>query len=83
MVGWFADELVAADMVVQIQNIHISDNVSGAGFLWEKQMLKLRWCVSPNDCLGAFRGKLDGLKDAITDIQRNLIVAKDLNVKAL
>ncbi|XP_035723442.1 uncharacterized protein LOC118442207 [Vespa mandarinia] len=85
-VGWFADELgTAAIWIPHPRLIHVSDQGSGRGDVWVRHNSTTYVSVyfTPNDRIDDFQIKLDDLEDALQEIQGDLIVAGDLNAKAL
>ncbi|XP_035723753.1 uncharacterized protein LOC118442357 [Vespa mandarinia] len=85
-VGWYADELgTAAIWIPDTRLIHVSDQGSGRGYVWVRHNSTTYVSVyrTPNDRIDDFQIKLDDLEDALRKMQGDLIVAGDLNAKAL
>ncbi|XP_046815180.1 uncharacterized protein LOC124422573 [Vespa crabro] len=85
-IGWYADELGTAGIwIPDPRQIHVSDQGSGRGYVWvrHKSATYVSVYLTPNDRIDDFQTKLDDLEDALRERQGDLIVAGDLNAKAL
>ncbi|XP_035740256.1 uncharacterized protein LOC118449595 [Vespa mandarinia] len=85
-VGWYADKLgTAAIWIPDPRLIHVSDQGSGRSYVWVRHNSTTYVSVylTPNDRIDDFQIKLDDLEDALREMQGDLIVAGDLNAKAL
>ncbi|XP_035724078.1 uncharacterized protein LOC118442501 [Vespa mandarinia] len=85
-VGWYAVELgTAAIWIPDPRLIHVPDQESGRGYVWERHNFTTYVSVylTPNDRIDDFQTKLDYLEDAMREMQGDLIVDGDLNAKAL
>ncbi|XP_035740321.1 uncharacterized protein LOC118449627 [Vespa mandarinia] len=85
-VGWFADELgTAAIWMSDHRLINVSDQGSGRCYVWVRHNSATYVSVylTPNDRIDDFQIKLDVLENALREMQGDLIVAGDLNAKAL
>ncbi|XP_046817525.1 uncharacterized protein LOC124423629 [Vespa crabro] len=86
VLGWYADELgTAAIWIPDLRKKHVSDQGSGCGYVWVRHNSTTYDSVylTTNDWIDDFQTKLDDLEDALWEMQENLIVAGDLNAKAL
>ncbi|XP_035742250.1 uncharacterized protein LOC118450547 [Vespa mandarinia] len=84
--GWYADELGTAAIWIQDPRIiHVSDQGSARGYVWVRHNSTTYVSVylTPNDRIDYFQIKLDDLEDELREIHGDLIVAGDLNAKAL
>ncbi|XP_035737757.1 uncharacterized protein LOC118448520 [Vespa mandarinia] len=85
-VGRFADELGTATIwIPDPRLIHVSDQGTGNGYVWVRHNSTTYVSVylTPNDRIDDIQIKLDDLEDALREMQGDLIVAGDLNAKAL
>ncbi|XP_046815181.1 uncharacterized protein LOC124422574 [Vespa crabro] len=85
-IGWYADELgTAAIWIPDPRQIHVSHQGSGRGYVWvrHKSATYVSVYLTRNDRIDDFQTKLDDLKVALRERQGDLIVAGDLNAKAL
>ena len=67
------------------RNIHITDHGSGSGFVCvrHEQTYYVSVCLTPSQSINEYQTKLEGLEDAVRDMQGELDIAGDFNAKAL
>lgn len=84
--AWFSDNLgTAAIWVLNPSRVSVENYGAGDGFVWVKSgnITYVSCYFTPNEQVAAFRAKLDGLEDAILEMDGGLVVAGDFNAKAL
>ena len=65
-------------------NIHITDHGSGSGFVWVRyeQTYYVSVYLTPSQTISEYQTGLEGLEDAVRDIQGELVTAGDFNANA-
>ncbi|XP_053597652.1 uncharacterized protein LOC128668525 [Microplitis demolitor] len=84
--GWYEDTLgTAAIWIPNQKRFPVADHGSGSGFVWVKssEVTYVSCYFTPNERIADFQAKLDGLEDAVRDMEGKLVVAGDFNAKAL
>ncbi|KAK2574827.1 hypothetical protein KPH14_013049, partial [Odynerus spinipes] len=84
--GWYSDDLgTAAIWIPNLRRFNVADHGSGSGFAWvrSRDVTYVSCYLTPNEPIADFRAKLDGLEDAVRDMEGELVVAGDFNAKAL
>lgn len=84
--GWYGDELgTAAIWVPRTSRITITKHGRGRGYVWVESgtITYVSVYLTPNDTVADTQTKLDELEDALREIDGDVIVAGDMNAKAV
>ncbi|XP_057335082.1 uncharacterized protein LOC130673885 [Microplitis mediator] len=80
--GWYEDTLgTAAIWIPNRQRFPVADLGSDSGFVWVKSsdVTYVSCYFTPNERIADFQAKLDGLEDAVREMEGELVVAGDFN----
>ena len=83
--GWYTDNLgTAAIWNRDPRIIHMTDNGSGSVFVWVRyeKTCYVSLYLTLSQSISEYHAGLEGLDDAVRDIQGELVIAGDFNVKA-
>lgn len=84
--GWFTDLSGTAAIWIPSGRVPpIKDHGAGRGFVWVKQgSTTIVSCYfTPNEAINNFRERLNALEDTLRELEGTVIVAGDLNAKAV
>ena len=84
--GWYRDELgTAAIWVPDPRTFHVEGHGRGKGFVWvrHRNTHYISVYLTPNQTTEEYKARLDGMEDAIREMQGELLVAGDFNAKAV
>ena len=84
--GWYSDNTnIAAIWVNYPCKVPVTETGKGDGFVWVRSnnttFVSVYW--SPNEGIAVFHQKLESLKDAIREMNGEVIVAGDLNANTI
>jgi hypothetical protein len=82
---WCSDLLGTAAIWIPNREVHVESHGAGRGFVWVKShnVTYFSCYFTPNEVISDFRNKLDALEDEILRVTGSVVVAGDLNARAL
>lgn len=82
---WFKNDTGTSAIWVRNTRVRVLSNGAGDDYVWAKvgDLTYVSVYLTPNCTAGAFKDKVDRLEDALRDLPGDLVVAGDLNARAI